>query len=218
MSTPLILLSILAFVCVAGLVALVLKRTVCDKTRGIAKLARELGLPLMGSEKGFFGIERGQVFILDVWNGRELNIHHVSRDNGRTHNVSAVLDVPVGVPTSLRMSFTATGWLTQAALLQGLEPVAMGDEAFDRAIAVRSSNAAVARTAMTPELRAVFVRTWSSNDVRDSLSIRDGRIHYEEPGPIKTAAQRNRFIAMASLCHDLAQALDKGAIKLPAQE
>jgi hypothetical protein len=215
MKTPLVLLSVLAVVCAAGIAMWILKLTVCRKSRGMAKLAKELGLPLMGSEKNLLGIERGQVFILDIWRGRELNIHHVVREAGGRESVSSALEVPVNVPADLKMNFTATGWLTQAALAQGLDSVRTGNENFDRLISMRATDVAVARAALSPQMCALFVKTWIGCDVRDSLSVREGRIHYEEPGLIHTAAKRRRFAAMAALCHDLATALDKG--HLPEQ-
>jgi len=214
------LIHFLTFVVVILIVALLVvaihKRT-GDKSRGLAKLAAKLGLPVMNGERGFFGEHLQMAFILDVWRGREVNIHHIVRTStkSRTQTYSAAIEMPVKVPADLRMTFTSKNILTQAVLQPGLEQVATGDADFDNFFYVKSTDANVAKSLMNPALSSSFVKTWAENGVCETLSVREGRIHYEEPGRINSSDMRNRFAAMVDLCRDLAEALEKTAQPAP---
>jgi hypothetical protein len=205
------LLTTVAIVVVIALVIVAVYKRLGDKSRQLAQLAEKLGLPVMNDERGPFGGHRAMAFILDVWRGREVNIHHIVRMVGRTQTYSAAIDMPVKVSPELRMTFTSKNVLTQAAMQPGLEAVATGEAEFDNSIYVKSSDTALAKTLINPALAALFVRTWAAYEVGETLSVREGRIHYEEPSWIDSAEMRDRFAAIVSVSHDLAEALDKAA-------
>lgn len=216
MNTLLLLFLVVPSALAAGIV-IVLLMNPSKGDRAMARLAMMLGMPWMGGqrippEKGLFSFRHKPVFILDVWHGRELNIYHFTRGAERMRTAWVALDVPVKVSPELRMSFTAVGWITQASLQPGLKSVQTGDASFDNRFSVRSSDADLALSVLSPALRESFVRSWSGHDVRGVLSVREGRIHYEEAGPLTSGLPLRRMVAMVALCHALAESLDKAGV------
>jgi hypothetical protein len=193
------------------LLVIAIQKRLGDKSKELAKLAKDLGLPLMNDRRGIFGNHLELAFILDVWRGREVNIHHIVRVAGNAQTYSVAIDMPVKVSPELRMTFTSKNVLTQAALQPGLEQVATGNVDFDNYFYVKSTDANVAKAVMNQVLCAQFIKTWAEFGIGETLSVREGRIHYEEQGWMKSAETRRRFAAMVAVCHDLAESLDKVA-------
>lgn len=199
------LLYILIAVVIVGLMAREVYKTIGSKNRAMAHLAEDLGLPLMGAASAVNG---NTPFILDLWRGRELNIYHIVKGSGKTHSASVALDVPVAADPDYRFSLTAVGWMTQTGLQLGQKPVGTGDDAFDKQFAVKSSMPEITTRILSETLRKSIAEAWDIHDVRGVLSIKDGRVHYEEPGWLRTDVQRRRLAGMAALCNALAEAIE----------
>lgn len=196
----------------AGFAALSFKRAADGNKRSMEKLAKALGLPLLRGEqakpgKGLLKIGPRTYFILDLWHERELNLYHIIKGSGNMQQVSAALDVPVDVSKEFRMSLSSAGTSGTGSMLQGMALVCSGDAAFDTRFNVKSNEADLVQRILTPELRESFANTWNAFDVRGTMSVREGRVHYEESGWILTEAQRRRFAAVAGLANQLAAAI-----------
>jgi hypothetical protein len=208
----LVICVLVALICAALAAAFLARKAVEGNKGAMEKLARAFGLPLMRGERarpgrGMFNIGPWTYFILDLWNGRELNVYQIVKGAGKAQVVYAALDVPVDYSKEFRLSFFSGGGYGSSGVLQGVSLVSSGDEAFDTRIMIKTSDESVVRRILTPELRAAILRIWNDFDVRGALSIRDGRIHYEENGWIQSDAQRKRFVAVASVANRLADAL-----------
>jgi hypothetical protein len=197
------------FAVLAVVFAAVLFKIVLTLTGGadssMKDLAAKLGLPTLGA-----GTEGG-LFLLDVWKGRELNVQNIARTSGDRKVFFAALDIPVKALRSIRLTVTGVGWMTQAGIQLGQKPLATGDEAFDKQFIVKGSDPDLAAKLMDAEMREAFRKVWDERDVRGVLSLRDGRLHYEEPGKLRTSVQVRRFADLAELCHALAEKIDRMA-------
>ncbi|HNX03997.1 MAG TPA: hypothetical protein PKI32_00760 [Opitutales bacterium] len=169
------------------------------------KLADKLALPVLGAGSP------GGLFILDVWKGRELNIQNIPHQSGDKKVFYAAIDIPVQASKELKLSFTSVGWMTQAGIQLGQKPLSTGDESFDRQFIVKGSDPGLAAKVMTEGMRKRFREVWDERDVRGVLSLREGRIHYEEPGRLRSDIQIRRFEALAGLCSELAAEIDRCA-------
>lgn len=195
----------------AGIVAFLVKRAIDGNKSSMKKLAKALGLPLSQGERakpgrGLLAIGPRTYFILDLWKDRELNIYHIVKGSGKAQAVYAALDVPVEVSKEFKMSFSSAGGYG-GNMLQGVSLVSSGDDTFDARFTVKCSDTETAKSMLTSELRELFIKAWNGQDVRGSLSVRDGRVHYEEAGWIQSESQRRRFVAMAELGNRLADAI-----------
>lgn len=202
-----LLFIVLALLAAAAAIALVkfLRLRAGNRDAAMKKLADRLSLPLLGTDS-----PTGN-FILDVWKGRELNIQNIAHASGGKKVYYAAIDVPVKAARELKLSFTSVGWMTQAGFQLGQRPVSTGDEAFDHQFIVKGSDPALASAVMSDAMRAKFRAAWDGHDVRGVLSLRDGRIHYEEPGRLKGEPMLRRFAALAELCNALAEEIDRVA-------
>jgi hypothetical protein len=196
------LFAVLAIVFAAVLFKIV-RNLAVGADSSMKKLAAKLGLPTLGA-----GTEGG-LFLLDVWKGRELNIQNIARVSGDKKTFSAALDIPVKALRSIRLTVTGVGWMTQAGIQLGQKPLATGDAAFDKQFVVKGSDPDLAAKLMDVEMREAFRKVWDERDVRGVLSLRDGRLHYEEPGKLRTDVQVRRFADLAALCNALAERIDR---------
>jgi hypothetical protein len=207
---------VLAIAAASAFGAVTVKRKIDGNKASMAKLAGKLGLPLLRGERarpgrGLLKIGPKTYFILDLWKERELNIYHIVKGTGDMQTVAAALDVPVDGSKEFRLSISSAGGFGANSLLQGVTLVLSDNEAFDARIVVKASDADTAKGILTPELCDLILRVWNTCDVRGAVSVREGRVHYEEPGWIQTEAQRRRFIAMAEVCNRLATELSPSA-------
>lgn len=209
---------VLAIAAASAFGAVTVKRTRDGNKASMAKLAGKLGLPLLRGERarpgrGLLKIGPWTYFILDLWKERELNIYHIVKGTGDVQTVSAALDVPVEVSKEFRLSITSAGNFGVNTMLQGASLVLSGNEEFDARLVVKSTEAETAANVLTQELCELILKVWNTFDVRGAISVREGRVHYEEPGWIQTAAQRRRFVAMAEVCNRLATALSPAPVQ-----
>jgi hypothetical protein len=215
MSIPVAIGIVAVILGAAGFVAFSVKHALEGNRNSMQKLAKSLGLPLMRGERarpgrGLFKIGPWTYFILDLWNSRELNVYHIVKGSGKSQVVYAALDVPVEVSKEFKLSFSSNGSFGSIGALQGVSLVSSGDETFDASFIVKCSDANTAKRILSPELRELLKKAWTGFDVRGSLSVREGRVHYEESGWIQSESQRRRFVVMAELSNRLADAITKG--------
>jgi len=194
-------------------------KIVGNSRRAMRKLAESLGLPLQGGERMFpkvhgFGWIRKSHFILDVWRGRELHIYFTSKGQGRHKRIWTSVDVPLGGESAgVRIVLTRIGWMSAAGLALGGRQVPTGDEAFDKLFAIKCADADLACRVFGPELRGLIQKAWDEKDVSGVIHVRDGRVHYEEPGAVATGASRRRIEVVAEVCNSLAQSVDAALVK-----
>ena len=218
---PLVITGALVLTCAAiGLMAFSVKRALDGNRQFMRKLADALGLPLLRGERakpgpGFLKIGPRTYFILDLWKDRELNIYHIIKGYGKMQTVNAALDVPVDISKEFRMSIVSAGGFGMGGLLPGVSLTSTGDAAFDTHFMLKSNDAEAAKRILTPELRTELANVWNTLDVRGAVSVREGRVHYEESGWIQNETQRRRILAIAELANRLAATISPAGSDAP---
>jgi hypothetical protein len=208
-----IFLWILALVVVATLAAFAYCRFRCRRDRFMQALATGLGLPVSGGDCLLPGrrwglrFTRTPLFILDLWRGRELNVHYVTKPIGRKLVTIAAIDVPHGADRNFVLAFGLASQPQVAIVATGTRPAATGDADFDRLFSIRSNEPELVPAVLKPELRAAVARAWRETGARGQIVIHEGRVHYEEPASTGATA-RVRLSALSAVCNAAAEAVD----------
>lgn len=172
----------------------------------LAALALRLGLPPPEEPAGFWGRLRAPSFRGSV-RGRQLRVYTYSTGSGKNRTQWCALALSINNPGGLKLGIARENLLTRAGRAFGLNDVATGDEAFDRAFYVKSNDATYVRAALLPEVRARIAETWRQG-ARGAIKVEGGEISYAEAGTFASRRICERWPVMVDLAFLLADVVE----------
>jgi len=194
-------------VAVVALYWIVLKSSDDKIAKQYQQLAERFELELNQPNPKMAGLLRPEPSVYGRYRGREISISVPGKGLQNTRQVETVLKVSV-LNTSLTAQLAATGPL--AGMRQrdsgGMQRWKSGDEAFDRNVDARTSDAARFSELLTDE-----TRTWLAGNLKRSratLYVGKKALAFAKLGLISNEAARRQFEAAAEFLCDLAETIE----------
>lgn len=191
----------------AAIYWIVLKHTAGKITTQHRLLAERFGLEFEQAPATIGGFVRPDPSVYGQYRGREISFSAPGKGIKNTRQIESLLKVEIKDKT-LSAQAVPTGLL--GSLRQrdsgGLARWKSGDEAFDKAVDMRTNQSGTLADVLTEESRA-----WLAGTLKDSkatLFIGGGLIAYAKIGLIADEATRLKFEAVVEFLCDLAEAVE----------
>ncbi|WP_193215136.1 hypothetical protein [Luteolibacter marinus] len=171
-------------------------------------LAERFGLELDQPAARMGGFVRPDPSVYGRYRGREISFAALAKGIKDNRQIESVVKVELK-DKMLAAELRTTGLLGGLGQggREGQDPWKSGDEAFDKAVKVRTNQPRTLAEVLTDERRA-----WLAGTLRHSkatIYIGDGIIAYAKLGLIADEATRRKFEAVAEFLCDLAEAIEK---------
>jgi hypothetical protein len=194
-------------VLVLALFWILLKKSAAIIREHYQQLAERLGLELTIPPAKLGGFMRPEPSIYGSYRSRELSISVPGKGLQNTRQVETVLKIGM-LNKTLRAQMTAAGALSRLSQRDsgGQARWKSGDEAFDRAVDLRTDQAAIWQSLLDPERR-----TWLADTLKRSkatLYVGGGTLAYARLGLIGSEAIRREFEGVIEFLCDLAETVE----------
>lgn len=195
---------------IAALYWMILKNSAAKIARQYAVLAETYDLELSEPAPAMAGFIRPEPSLYGRIKEREISLSVLGKGLQNTRQIETVLKLQVQ-DKRFSAQLTKTGFLGgfRQRDSHGMDRWKSGDEAFDAAVDVRTSDARQMDRLFVPDLQASLCELLKKG--KGSIYIGGGIIAYAELGLIANDAVRERFESVLELFFALAERIESGA-------